>query len=61
MNDRDMPQPLQEVYEALTLAAEYFDDRADCDMDQDGYVPNREKVILDQINYALGLLDQHVN
>ena len=41
---------LAEVRDLLDELAEYFDDRADADMDQDGYVPNTAMRLLTEIN-----------
>lgn len=35
-----------ELFEALMECEEYFDDRADADFDQDGYIPNKEMRLL---------------
>lgn len=42
---------------ALNEAAEYFADRADADCDQDGFIPNREMGLLQEMEEAMGALD----
>lgn len=39
--------------EALIECEEYFDDRADADCDQDGYIPNKEMRLLNTVREAL--------
>lgn len=39
---------------ALQECAEYFEDRADADCDQDGYIPNEEMKLLGEVREALG-------
>jgi hypothetical protein len=41
------------MIESLELCAEYFDNKADSDYDQDGPVHNREMMILSSIKHAL--------
>lgn len=41
------------MIEALELCAEYFDNKADADYDQDGPAPNKEMMILSSIKHAL--------
>ena len=47
---------LGDIIEALTQACEYFDNRADCDCDQDGFVPNREMRLMQLCESALEVL-----
>lgn len=46
-----------DMIEALQAAREYFDNRADADCDQDGYIPNKEMILLSLINEALSKAD----
>lgn len=41
------------VLDALLECEEYFDDRADCDCDQDGFIPNKEMRLLHLVKEAL--------
>lgn len=42
---------------ALQECEEYFDDRADADYDQDGYIPNKEMQLLMTVKAALDLAE----
>jgi len=42
-----------DVIDALERCEEYFDNRADADCDQDGYVPNEEMKLLQVVRDAL--------
>ena len=42
-----------DLLEALQECEEYFDNRADADCDQDGYVPNKEMRLLQVVRDAL--------
>jgi hypothetical protein len=42
-----------DLLEALRQCEEYFDARADADLDQDGYVPNEEMQMLVEIRAAI--------
>lgn len=54
-----MPTPDQLVaalriaIDALDVCADYLDDRADADCDQDGFVPNKEMQILSKVERAI--------
>jgi hypothetical protein len=41
------------LLEALTECEEYFDNRADADCDQDGFIPNKEMELLHVVRTAL--------
>ena len=49
----EIEKALALAQEALTEAEEYFDDRADADCGQDGYIPNEEMKHLCSIRNAL--------
>lgn len=42
-----------DLIEALEQCDEYFDNRADADCDQDGYIPNKEMQLLTVVRDAL--------
>jgi hypothetical protein len=42
-----------DLLEALEACEEYFDNRADADCDQDGYIPNEEMKLLTLVRAAL--------
>lgn len=42
-----------DLLEALEQCEEYFDNRADADCDQDGYIPNKEMQLLQVVRDAL--------
>ncbi len=44
---------ITELVGALEEAEEYFDQRSDADMDQDGYIPNEEMKLLISLREAL--------
>ncbi|MCZ7488218.1 hypothetical protein [Rhizobium rhizogenes] len=44
---------MDEIIEALEACEEYFDNRADADLDQDGYIPNDEMLLLMKVREAL--------
>ncbi|WP_417834713.1 hypothetical protein [Thalassospira xiamenensis] len=44
---------ISEMVGALEESEEYFDQRSDADMDQDGYIPNEEMKILTVVRTAL--------
>jgi regulator of sigma D len=46
-------QQIAKLEAALNECVEYFDDRADADCDQDGYIPNDAMKMLCNINEAL--------
>lgn len=43
---------------ALNAAREYFDNRADADCDQDGFIPNAEMRLVSEIDAALSQFKQ---
>lgn len=49
---------VKEAMEALDEAEGYFDNRADADHDQDGYVPNEEMVLLGEVRAVLSKLKE---
>lgn len=44
---------LDETLDALTECEEYFDNRADADCDQDGFIPNKEMRLLAVVRNAI--------
>lgn len=46
------------VRDALIVAEEYFDNRADADCDQDGYIPNEEMRLLVDVREAIATLNR---
>jgi hypothetical protein len=42
-----------DMYAALEELKDYLNDRADCDSDQDGYIPNKEMKLLAEVRAAL--------
>lgn len=48
---------LSEAREALSECEEYFDNRADADCDQDGFIPNKEMRLLSVVRTALQALE----
>lgn len=42
-----------DLLEALQECEDYFDNRADADCDQDGYIPNKEMLLLQVVREAL--------
>lgn len=44
---------IEEMREALIEAEDYFDNLADADCDQDGYIPNKEMTLLVAVRKAL--------
>lgn len=48
-----MEKKLALMEEALGECEEYFDNIADCDCDQDGYIPNKEMQLLCAVRDAL--------
>lgn len=51
--DANRVQPRGDLIEALQACEEYFDNRADADCDQDGYIPNEEMKLLTLVRDAL--------
>lgn len=49
----DMDAALREAVEAMDVCGDYFDNRADADCDQDGYVPNDEMRVLTIVRITL--------
>ena len=47
-----------DVTEALEECQEYFDNRADADCDQDGFIPNKEMVLLSKVKTAMKAFDE---
>lgn len=45
------------IVHALEQARDYFDNRADADCDQDGFIPNQEMRLLSEIDAALKLAE----
>jgi hypothetical protein len=45
---------------AMNEAAEYFDDLADADCDQDGFIPNREMRLHQEVEEAIRALEAAV-
>lgn len=43
----------QDILDALSEAEEYFENRADADYDQDGFVPNEEMKLLKTLRDAI--------
>jgi hypothetical protein len=46
-------QVMDALVAALQECEEYFDDRADADCDQDGFIPNKEMRLLTEVREAL--------
>lgn len=44
---------LSDIIEALEECEAYFDNRADADCDQDGFIPNEEMKLLSKVQSAL--------
>lgn len=47
-----LERKLEIMLEALDECEEYFDNKADADCDQDGFVPNAEMKLLSQVRLA---------
>ena len=47
-----------DVTEALEECEEYFDNRADADCDQDGFIPNKEMLLLSKVKAAMKAFDE---
>ncbi|ASS55868.1 hypothetical protein [Rhizobium leguminosarum] len=52
---KEIAQPVadSDTIEALEACEQYFDNRADADCDQDGFIPNEEMIILSKVQSAL--------
>ncbi|WP_190241463.1 hypothetical protein [Rhizobium sp. N122] len=48
-----------EVLEALLQCEDYFDNKADADCDQDGFIPNKEMVLLSKVREAISSVEGH--
>lgn len=46
-------QRIKELESALNQCREYFEERADADCDQDGFIPNEEMRMVTEIDEAL--------
>lgn len=46
-------QIIAEMAEVLEECEDYFDNRSDADCDQDGFIPNKEMILLDRVTKAL--------
>ncbi len=44
---------INELLETLFECEDYFDNRADADCDQDGFIPNKEMLILSAVREAI--------
>jgi hypothetical protein len=53
-----MAKALIEAEDVLINAEEYFDNIADADIDQDGYVPNKEMRLLIEVREALSTIQK---
>lgn len=47
-----------DVIDALEECQEYFDNRADADCDQDGFIPNKEMILLSKVKTAMKAFDE---
>lgn len=52
---------MNDLHYALHEAREYFDNRADADCDQDGYIPNEEMRLLSLVNDAIAEVERYRN
>ncbi|QIG76671.1 hypothetical protein EVC28_047 [Rhizobium phage RHph_I1_23] len=48
-----------EVIEALHECEDYFDNKADSDCDQDGFIPNKEMMLLSKVREAISSIEGH--
>jgi hypothetical protein len=48
-----MPDVSGDLLEVLHECEEYFDNRADADCDQDGFIPNKEMTLLSRVREAI--------
>lgn len=54
-----MPDPTSDLIEVLHECEAYFDNRADADCDQDGFIPNKEMTLLSAVREAISNAERH--
>lgn len=58
MTEKEM---IAELIEVLDECEDYFDNRSDADCDQDGFIPNKEMILLDRVTRALNKAGKFVS
>ena len=48
---------IQAILGHLAEVEDYFDNRADADCDQDGFIPNTEMKMLQEVRDAIGMIE----
>lgn len=56
-----MPDPTADLIEVLHECEAYFDNRADADCDQDGFIPNKEMTLLSRVRGAISSAERHAD
>lgn len=60
-NDARLIAAAPDLLEALFECEEYFDNKADADCDQDGFIPNKEMRLLDVVRAAIAKAEGRTN